>query len=214
MSEQDKSPGAPIPEEEKPDATESKGEEPGASEGDAEELGRLRLESESLLREQLEEALREKDQFRAMAQRAQADLVNYRRRAAEEMDELRRAANSHLLLQLLSFLDDLDRALALVPDDAVAPGWMEGLQLVRRNMDNILDLEGVSKIEAEGKPFEPWEFEAVQYQETEDAEEGRVIEVVRNGYMHHDKVLRAAQVVVAKRPEPQTGQEANEQEEQ
>jgi molecular chaperone GrpE len=148
-----------------------------------------------------------------MAQRAQADLVNYRRRAGEEMDELRRTANSHLLLQILSFLDDLDRALALVSDDAVAPGWLEGLRLVRRNMDNILDLEGVSKIEAEGQPFEPWEFEAVQYQETEDVEEGRVIEVVRNGYKHHDKVLRAAQVVVAKRPEPQTGQ-ANKQEDQ
>ena len=79
---------------------------------------------------------------------------------------------------------------------------------------DILDLEGVSKIEAEGQPFEPWEFEAVQYQETEDAEEGRVIEVVRNGYKRHDKVLRAAQVVVAKRPEPETGHEANEQEEQ
>ena len=212
MSEKDQPPGAPVPEEEKPDASESKGEEPGATEGEVEEL--LGLASESLLREQLEEALREKDQFRAMAQRAQADLVNYRRRAGEEMDDLRRTANSRLLLQLLSFLDDLDRALALVPDDAVAPGWQEGLRLVRRSMDNILDLEGVSKIEAEGQPFEPWEFEAVQYQETEDAEEGRVIEVVRNGYKHHDKLLRAAQVVVAKRPEPEKGHEANEQEEQ
>ena len=212
MSEKDNPPGAPVPEEEKPDASESKGQELGATEGEVEEL--LGLASESLLREQLEEALREKDQFRALAQRAQADLVNYRRRAGEEMDDLRRTANTQLLLQLLSFLDDLDRALALVPDDAVAPGWQEGLRLVRRSMDNILDLEGVSKIEAEGQPFEPWEFEAVQYQETEDAEEGRVIEVVRNGYKRHDKVLRAAQVVVAKRPEPETGHEANEQEEQ
>ncbi len=152
---------------------------------------------------ELEEALREKDQFRALAQRAQADLINYRRRAEDEREELRRSANTGLILRILTVVDDLDRALALVPDDAVAPGWLEGLQLVQRNLHNLLDAEGVTKMEAEGKPFEPWEHEAVLYEETTESEEGLVVMVFRDGYRQHDRIVRQAQVSVAKAPEPQ-----------
>ena len=154
-----------------------------------------------LLREQLEEALREKDQFRGIAQRAQADLMNYKKRATEEMADVRRTTSSRSILTLLSIVDDLDRAIFLIPDDAVSPGWLDGLNLVMRNITSALDLEGVSKIDVVGKLFEPWECEAVQYQETEGVEEGEVIEVIRDGYRHHNKVLRAAQVIVAKKPD-------------
>ena len=181
MDEKDQPPDEPSPEEDRPETPEAV--------------------DVALLREQLEEALREKDQFRTMAQRAQADLMNLRRRAAEELGEQRRSANSGLLLKILSLADDLGRALSLVPEDAVAPGWLDGVRLVQRNISNILESEGVSKIEAVGRPFEPWEFEAVQYAETSDADEGQVIQVLREGYKHGDKVLRAAQVVVAKKPE-------------
>ena len=156
----------------------------------------------TLLREQLEEALREKDQFRSMAQRAQADLANYKRRTAEERTELRRTANSQLLLKSITFGDDLDRALALVPPDAVASGWLEGLQLVLRNLAHLLASEGVTKIDAEGQPFEPWEHEAVSYEESPGNEEGIVLRVVRDGYRLHDKVLRPAQVAVSKKTQP------------
>ena len=154
------------------------------------------------LDEQLEEALREKHQFRALAQRAQADLVNYRRRAAEEQETLGRTANSRLLIKLLTSMDDLSRAIAMIPDEAVAPGWLEGLQLVKRNFDHILVSEGVTPIDAEGQPFAPSEHEAVLYQETACAEAGMVINVIRDGYKLHDRVLRPAQVAVSKAPEP------------
>ena len=192
-----------------------KGEEqPADTPASEEEERQAKQEDEAALeREQLEEALREKDQFRTMAQRGQADLANYKKRAAEEMDELRRGANTRLLLKLLSIVDDLNRALALVPDDAVAPGWLEGLELVQRNIDHTLEAEGVTKIEAVGKPFEPWELEAVQYEESADAEDGTVIGVVREGYKHNDKVLRAAQVVVSRKPEPTVKTETIEEEE-
>ena len=164
------------------------------------------------MREQLEEALREKAQFRAMAQRAQADLENYKRRATEEREELRRTTSSQLLLKILSIMDDLNRALCLVPDDAVAPGWLEGLQLVRRNLDNILESERVTRIEAEGQPFEPWEHEAVFYEEAADGKEGMVVRVIRDGYKLRDRVLRAAQVTVSKAPEPDNRQDTTQQE--
>ena len=151
--------------------------------------------------EQLAEALREKDQFRAMAQRSQADLANYKRRAAEEVVEARRSASTGLLLKVLSVVDDMERALAHVPESAVAPGWLDGLRLVQRNLSNLLDSEGVTAIEAQGRPFEPWEHEAVLYEETPDSAEGTVVRVIREGYRLRDRVLRPAQVAVAKAPE-------------
>lgn len=164
------------------------------------------------LREQLDEALREKDQFRAMAQRALADLENYKKRAASEQEELRRNANSRIILKILSVVDDLGRAIDHIPADAVDASWLEGIVLVKRNIDGVMESEGVSRIDAEGQPFEPYQHEAIFYEEKEGAEEGMVVSVFRNGYKLHDKVLRAAQVTVSKAPENKsesTRQEAN-----
>ena len=82
------------------------------------------------LKAQLEEALREKEQYKNMAQRAQADLVNYRRRAAQELSDARENANAQLLLKLITVADDFNRAFSAIPEDAISPGWHEGLQLV------------------------------------------------------------------------------------
>ncbi len=166
-------------------------------------------EDVTLLEEQLEEALREKDQFRTMAQRAQADLENYRRRVVEEQSDLRRHAISGLLINILSVVDDFERALDIVPEDAKDSGWVEGLRLVHRNLQRALESEGVSVIEAEGQLFEPREHEAVFFEETEGSEAGRVVTVVRNGYKLHDVVLRAAQVTVSKPPESDEGSQAD-----
>jgi len=159
---------------------------------------------ENGLQEQLDEALREKDQFRAIAQRAQADLVNYKKRVPEEIQESRRSATTGILLRTLSVVDDLERALALIPKEAVAPGWSEGLTLVLRNLNTVLESESVKRIEALGRNFDPREFEAVMHEETSEVEEGTVVHVVREGYRHRDRVLRAAQVVVAKSPPQET----------
>lgn len=158
-------------------------------------------EKPATLEDELAEATREKDQFRLMALRAQADLENYRKRAGEEREEARRSANTAILLRVLSVIDDFERAMALVPDDAVAPGWLEGLQLVHKSMSALLESEGVSRIEAVGRPFDPHESEAILYQESTTASDGDVISVIREGYMQRDRVLRPAQVVVAKRVE-------------
>ena len=161
------------------------------------------------LQARLEEAEREREQFKSMAARAQADLVNYRRRAEEEKEEVQRSAKSNLLMKTLSTVDDLDRAIAMMPTDESA-GWAEGIQLVRRNVVNMLDTEGVTKVESLGKPYDPAFAEALLFRETEDGEEGTVVEVFREGYMYKDRVLRAAQVVVAKRPEQPETDDSNE----
>ena len=157
--------------------------------------------TEQVDRSALEEALREKGQFRSLAQRAQADLENYKKRAADEREEIRRFGQSQVILKVLAVADDFGRALELIPEDAVAPGWLQGLDLVRRGIDHLFETEGVTLIETRGSPFEPAEHEAVFFEETGEIEPGRVMSVVRNGYRHNGRVLRAAQVTVSKSPE-------------
>ena len=162
------------------------------------------LDEPTRLQAELDEAVREKEQFRGMAQRAQADLVNYRRRAAEEMADLRENSNSRLLVRLLLVADDLNRAFDTIPEDAIAPGWVDGLELVRRNLQNVMDSEGVTKIEASvGQPFDVHEHEAVFFEPSPDREEGTVVSVIREGYKIHSRVLRATQVSVSQRVEPE-----------
>ena len=182
----------------------SEEDQPSESISDTENCRHETSEDPAVLNEQLNEALREKDQFHKMAQRAHADLSNFKRRAAEEQVEGKRSVKSQMLLKILSITDDLNRAIQLLPDDAVAPGWLDGILLMQRNIDQILGSEGVTKIEPLGQNFDPWECEAVSYEETSGESEGIVTSVIQDGYKHHDKVLRAAQVVVSKKPEPET----------
>ena len=101
-----------------------------------------------------------------------------------------------------------------MPADVAGSSWVDGLELIQRNMKSILDSEGVEKIEAMGRLFEPWEHEAVSYQETPDGIDGMVTNVFREGYKLHDRVLRAAQVVVSKAPVPKEKEDETETSEQ
>ena len=180
--------------------TEDKRDEDATPSNDGDELLRQALSEIEPLPNPIDDMERQRDEFKAMAQRAQADLVNYRRRVDEERQELRRNANADLITKFLGVVDDFERAIDMLPDDAASAGWREGLMLVKRNLDNLLESEGVSKIEAAGKPFDPWEHEAVFHQETPDVEEGVIVSVFKDGYRLHDKVLRASHVIVAKAP--------------
>ena len=150
------------------------------------------------LRERLEETEREREQFRNLALRYKADLENYKKRAASELDETRERANAQLLLKLIGVSDDFNRALDYIPEDASDDGWVEGLRLTRRSIENVMQTEGLSRIEAAiGQPFDVYEHEAVFFEPTNEVDEGTVVRVVRNGYKLRNRVLRAAQVSVA-----------------
>ena len=161
------------------------------------------------LQERLDEAERERDQFRTMALRYKADLENYKKRAASEMDETRERANAQLLLKLIGVADDFNRALDYVPDDSSDEGWVEGLRLTQRSIENAMQTEGLSRIEAAiGQPFDVYEHEAVFFEPTDEVAEGTVVRVVRNGYRLKSRVLRAAQVSVAQAIQPQENTES------
>ena len=151
--------------------------------------------------EALEEAERERDQFKALALRYAADLDNYKKRAAQDMDTLRERANERLLLKVADFADNFDRALQHAPSDNAGDAWTEwaeGVRIAMRGMDSMLSSEGVSRIEtAVGDPFDPNLHDALFQHPTDEVEEGAVSAVIQNGYTLGDRVLRAAQVGVA-----------------
>jgi molecular chaperone GrpE len=137
---------------------------------------------------------------RAGWQRSAADFANYRRRTEQERNASLGLANEMLLLKILAVVDDFDRALAQMPKELEHLGWIEGLWLVERKLRALLESEGVTPIEAAGKPFDPREHEAVVHEETTTAPDDTVIGELQRGYRIRDRVLRPALVSVAKNP--------------
>ena len=139
----------------------------------------------------------ERDQLKALAQRTQADFVNYKRRTDEERLAISRMATNQVLVRLLPVLDDLQRAVDAIPENAPV-SWSDGVKMVAANLQAIMQAEGVTIYEPEpGETFDPVEHEAVYFQPTDEQPAGAVLSVVRPGYRTSDRVLRPAQVVVA-----------------
>jgi len=147
------------------------------------------------MRAVLEEAQRERDQFRSLAMRSQADLANYRKRVDDEREQLQRAAGAQLLVRLFPILDDFGRAIEQAPR---GQPWVEGVQIIEKKFQAFLDAAGVQRIDPIGKAFDPWEHEVVAYQEASGHPDGTVIAVVASGYKMSGKMLQPARVVVAK----------------
>ena len=137
------------------------------------------------------------EHYKSIAQRAQADLVNYRNRATQEIEETKRIVQFGLLSRFISIVDDLERAIENLPEDSQNE-WSEGVALVLRNLEKILELEGVVQIESLGKPFDPREHEALLYEENTETEDGLIINVIQQGYRLNERVIRPARVIVSK----------------
>ena len=108
-----------------------------------------------------------------------------------------------MVLRLLPILDDLQRAVANLPEDA-PPSWSGGVHLILRKLQGLLDSEGVTAFSvAPGTPFNPSEHEAVYFERSGQQPEGSVVSTVHPGYRGMGRVLRPAQVVLAQPQEEQ-----------
>ena len=137
-----------------------------------------------------------------LLRRTQADFVNYRRRMSQEQAEGRIAAQSALLSHLLPVLDDLGRALGAAPPELATHPWVQGLFLVARRLTTQLDQLGVRQIGTPGEPFDPRRHEAITTEVRADVPEGTILRVAQPGYVLGERVIRPAQVVVARAPSP------------
>jgi molecular chaperone GrpE len=147
------------------------------------------------LEKKLAEAEAHADEYKDGWQRSVADFQNYRKRVEAEKVETYQNAVGSIIKQYLPILDDLERALATRP--ANLP-WVEGIELIYRKLQFILEAEGLKRIEAEGQQFDPNFHEAIQQEPCDGYESGQVIEVIRNGYLLGERVIRPAMVRVAK----------------
>lgn len=152
------------------------------------------------LRNELAEITSKADEYLRLAQRTQADFVNYRRRVDEERAQQARDANLNYVLKLLPILDDFERALANAEQAELESNWGKGIQLVERNLRSLLAADDVQRINAEGAEFDPREHEGLGRQPSAEVPEGHVLHVIRPGYRKGDRVLRPAQVIVAEAP--------------
>src|SRR5216117_1828201 len=129
--------------------------------------------------------------------RMTADFSNYRKRNEAERAEFAKFAKADLIARLLDILDVYDRALATIPEELRNSSWVEGMWLIERKLRQILEAEGLQAVDSLGKPFDPYEHEAVAHVES-DEPEGTVIEEHQKAYRLHDRVIRPALVSVAK----------------
>ena len=133
----------------------------------------------------------------ASLQRTAADFANFKRRTAEDRERDLGLASESLLRKLLAVADDFDRALEAMPDDLRGVGWIEGIVLLDRKLRALLESEGVTPIEAVGRPFDPREHEAVANVAASGRPDGEVVAEIQRGYRVRDRVLRPAMVAVA-----------------
>ncbi|CAH1220956.1 Protein GrpE [Paenibacillus plantiphilus] len=130
--------------------------------------------------------------------RAQADFDNFRRRTLKEKEELGQYASMKLIGELLPVVDNFDRAIeAAKSGGGEADSFSKGIDMIFRQLVGVLEQEGLKQMETVGQPFNPDYHQAIMQVESEEHEEGIVVEEVQKGYMLKDKVLRPAMVKVS-----------------
>ena len=150
-------------------------------------------EREALIN-QLKEAEAKVVEYKDGWARSQAEFQNYKKRLERDNELMYLNMKSDIIKKVLPALDDLERALQNRPaDDA----WANGIELVVRKFQNIMENEGLKRIEAKGMAFDPNFHEAISHEPSSEVESEHVIDVVQNGYMLGERVIRPALVRVA-----------------
>lgn len=147
----------------------------------------------------LEESQKKADEYLDGWQRARAEFANYKKRVAKERQRAYQNAAGDILMKYLPVVDDLERALKNSPEEGQGAEWAEGVELIYRKMMNILEAQGVTPMNAEGKSFDPNLHEAIVKTENDEDEyeSEQIIEVLERGYLLGDRVLRPAKVRIA-----------------
>src|SRR5207244_12750414 len=137
------------------------------------------------------------DRFRDLALRSQADFENFKKRAAREKEDAVKYANSSLLQRLVSILDNFELGLAAAKAEGEQSPVYCGMVLVQKQLNDLLEENGLQPIEAEGKKFDPNQHEAIAHEPSDQVLEGIVLRQTRRGYRFKDRLLRPAKVIVS-----------------
>ena len=144
--------------------------------------------------EKVEEQKQEDEDLQAKFLRLSADFQNFRRRSEAEKADIYAYANEKIVLQILDVIDNFDRAMQTAPAD---DKFAEGMQLILKQLTDVLDRNNVKEIEAQDKAFDPAFHNAVMTEAVDGVESGMVTKVLQKGYLLNSKVIRPAMVVVS-----------------
>lgn len=172
------------------------------SQGD-DELTQLRQALEET-KQRLDEKTAEAGEHHDRYLRALADLDNWRKRAQREREEYIRFANESILRDLLSVLDNFDRALGAARQSSESHPVLSGVELIQREFLKVLEKFGATAYSALGQSFDPERHEAIQRVVRPDVREMTVVEETQRGYLLNGRVLRPARVVVAVPPDEES----------
>jgi molecular chaperone GrpE len=162
------------------------------------EMVKISKEEHAALQRDLEQARQQAKEYFDGWQRERADFSNYKKRQERELELLSLNFSGNFIKKFLVIQDDLERAIKTCPTQGDGAPWAEGIALITRKLNNILDKEGVKPIPNDIQTFDPTLHEAITHEDSPNHESGQIIEVVQQGYMIGDRVLRPALVRVAR----------------
>jgi len=144
---------------------------------------------------------KERDEARSVAaeyldgwQRSMAEFANYKKRVERDREQTQQTLAGTIVKRYLEVLDDLERAFKTRPNDNEGAAWADGIELIYRKLLLILDSQDVKPMDALGQPFDPNRHEAIGHMESSVYPSGHIAEVIQNGYLIGDRVLRPALV--------------------
>lgn len=145
--------------------------------------------------EEIEKLKSETQEYIALSQRLQADFENFKKITDKRNKDLLKFANENVIKEFLDCYEDFGRALETENDEDLR----KGIELIYNKFTDVLTKEGVSEIPAKGEKFDLNKHEALMVQESDEVENGYIIEELMKGYMYKDKVLKYSKVIVCKK---------------
>lgn len=152
----------------------------------------------AILKEELKDTKKQRDEFIEHLKRLQAEFENYRKRIDKEKEEFSKFANEGLILKLLDVCENLERALESAKSTKASKPMLEGLEMVYKQLDEILTKEGLEPIETVGKKVDPFKHEVLMEEENKDCDAGAILEELQRGYTLKGKVIRYSKVKVSR----------------
>jgi molecular chaperone GrpE len=175
----------------------------GAAEAVGAEVGEIGADGESeaaappTLEEQLAALQAEMEEYKDRWLRSQAEFSNARKRMEKQRVETYANATADVMRKLLPVMDDFARAMEVMPAELAENSWSEGIGLVNKKLENLLEGFNVKPIAAVGEPFDPNLHEAIMQEESDEVESGHVLRELQKGYLLGERVIRPSLVVVA-----------------
>jgi molecular chaperone GrpE len=136
--------------------------------------------------------------------RLSAEFENFKKRKQRELDDFKKFANETIFRQILSVVDNLERAISAAKDSADETALLDGVKLTYKDIVKLFETFNVKMVDAQDQVFDPNFHQAVNQEETDEVPENTVLTVLQKGYLLHDRLLRPAMVIVSKKTEKKT----------